>query len=272
MGHDTICPQCHSGENQRLAVLYANGIATTKSFMIGFSMEPIVAAIKRFFLIGALAILPGSGLLFFGFALTQILSALFLGTIFSFTTTGLAKEIAPPKRFRTWLVALGALGLFSTGLWLQLAYSSPSPSENGAVISQRAALHQKLISSYGVKENVHSSSGNSSNYYPEIGFVLIILSPVVFVAFLVVGYYYNTHVWSPREAAWQRSFMCQRCGTIFIDPDFPLNSVTMVRSDKIGKGYLPRFETPDIVTRVRNRHREDFDLRKKRKSRSATGN
>lgn len=76
---------------------------------------------------------------------------------------------------------------------------------------------------------------------------------------LTVGALYNKRIWPLREAAWQRSFLCKRCGGIFLVPSYDPIGVNPVSSRRISKGeLLPRVQTEQERHRVEGKA-FDFD-------------
>lgn len=72
-----------------------------------------------------------------------------------------------------------------------------------------------------------------------MGAVLLLIGGV-----LTLGVLYNKKIWPLREAAWQRSFLCKRCGGIFLIPDYDPVGINPVSSRAIGKrGLLPRVQS-----------------------------
>jgi len=68
-----------------------------------------------------------------------------------------------------------------------------------------------------------------------------------FIASIVAANRYNRTVWPQKEAEWQRTFLCGRCGATYVVPEYSPDGVKPVRSDRIGKGGgLPKTAPPDI--------------------------
>ena len=134
-----------------------------------------------------------------------LLKALFgfitIGRSWGHSQTTLASETQPPEKFRYWLalpLMLAAALAWAFGL---------------AFISDDATPSWVLV----LRE-----------YTPS----------VVFFGYLGLALWYNFRVWPKKEAAWQKTFMCRRCGTVFESEEFEVPE--NVRSDKRKKGrFLP---------------------------------
>jgi hypothetical protein len=226
--------------------------------MIGLSLGEIVSIVKKYLLLTSLSLMPIVGTVFFGYGLLQLISAFYAGVIFTRSQTALSSELAPPKRFPVLLVTLSSFGLVSTAVW----YSVTHENSNN-IVTKGVAKVSSVMHSAGI--------AHSNNMYS----LIILLSLLIVPIFFSLGVYYNLKIWSPREAAWQRSFLCERCGTIYVNDNFNLKSVSQVRSDKAGKGsYFPRYETDLQRKNVRGKAKFDNDtIRKKRWfKRTSTGN
>ncbi|TXF11578.1 hypothetical protein [Pelomicrobium methylotrophicum] len=101
------------------------------------------------------------------------------------------------------------------------------------------------------------------NLYMNSGLVLLIC---IAAAVILLGHVYNERVWKPKEAVWQRSFLCRRCGAVFAVPEFDPVGENPVRSDKAGKGgLLPLSGAPETRQAARAKaESDDILLRKKR--------
>lgn len=245
------CPSCHHSGARRLALDYASGLSHSQSFMAGMSMEGVVKVVKNVLLLSSLSLLPVIGSMFFIYSLLQIISAFFFGVIFTRTQSALSSELSPPKRFPVLLVTLGSFGIVSTMFWIHLGFN------------------------HDVVTNNSTNFVNLETFKYNIVNTLYYLSYLIVPLFFILGIYYNNTIWSSREAAWQRSFMCERCGTIYIVENFSPKSISRVRSDKVGKGnFLPRFETPSQKSTMKTRgHNDEKTLRKKRYlNKTSTGN
>ena len=245
---DITCPLCESKKTQRLALTYAKGVSTTSSTSVG------VGASSGFLTVLGFVFLP----------ITIALGALGFARlgIFAFKTrgqtkTGLAAETEPPKKWSwgtvvlmamayTVVVAVGALWTASRGI--------PFAAE---------ALH---IPAKLVKVTTFAAAPFAIQVFLV---VLGVFWSVILLGGLALGFrgawYFNTKVWARREAGWQRSFLCKRCGGNFLVPDYDPIGVNVVRSDRLGTGeYLPRAETPEQRAAVSAKGAsDDIDLRKK---------
>lgn len=252
------CPSCNHDGARRLAIEYASGLSHARSFMIGLSFGEIVSVLKKYLLLTSLSLMPIVGTVFFGYGLLQLISAFYAGVIFTRSQTALSSELSPPKRFPVFLVTLSSIGLVSTAIWYSLTYE-----KNNVVVTNGITKVSDVMHNAGI---VHSN-----NMYS----LIVLFSLLIVPTFFSLGVYYNLKIWSPREAAWQRSFLCERCGTIYVNDSFNLKSVSQVRSDKAGKGaYFPRYETDLQRDNVRGKAKFDSDtIRKKRWfKRTSTGN
>ena len=245
---DIVCPLCESKKTQRLALTYAKGVSTTSSTSVGAGAST-----------GLWTVL---GFLFF--PLTIALGALGFARIgvFGFKTrgqtkTGLAAESEPPKKMAWGNVVLMALAytvvIAIAALW---TVSRGVPYAASMLHVPQQALHVTTFAKA-----------------PFAIRAFFILSGIFWLAILLGGWalgflgawYFNTKTWARREAGWQRTFLCKRCGGNFLAPDYNPIGVNVVRSDRLGTGeYLPRAETPEQRAAVSAKAAsDDIDLRKK---------
>ena len=243
---EIICPLCDSKKTQRLALTYAKGVSTTSSTSVGVGASS-----------GLLAVL---GLVFLPF--TIALGALGFARIgvFGFKTrgqtkTGLAAETEPPKKMAWGNVVLMALAytvvIAVIGSW---TYARGIP-----VFAHALLLHVAPNATFATAPLALQA------------FVVLMVAfwTIILVGGLVLGFrgawHFNTKTWARREAGWQRTFLCKRCGANFLAADYDPIGVNVVRSDRLGTGeYLPRAETPEQRAAVSAKAAsDDVDLRKK---------
>jgi hypothetical protein len=245
---EIICPLCDSKKTQRLALTYAKGVSTTSSTSVGVGASS-----------GLLAVL---GLVFLPF--TIALGALGFARIgvFGFKTrgqtkTGLAAETEPPKKMSWVNVVLMAtaytIAIIVAALWTG-KYAIP------------LAAHAFLIPTKTLDDTSFTNA-------PFAIQAFIVVFGGIWLAILLGGlalgfrgaWHFNTKTWARREAGWQRTFLCKRCGGNFLAPDYDPIGVNVVRSDRLGTGeYLPRAETPEQRAAVSAKAAsDDVDLRKK---------
>ncbi|MHB8254973.1 MAG: hypothetical protein ACYDEV_15070 [Acidiferrobacter sp.] len=229
------CPLCQGHRTERLALTYAKGVTHTVSNSVGVGAG------------GG----GGGGLMSLLFPLFLPLSipffALkFLGVgVFGMRTwtrssTLLAAESQPPKRLSYFKVFLMAVAYF---------------------------LAVPVLIGYLGIQVLQPITAHAARVPVEIFFGILILVAVFGGLFLGIrgARAWNNVIWAPKEAGWQRSFLCQRCGAHFLVPDYDPIGVNVVRSDKAGTGeYLPRAETPEqraaVIAKAQSDHRM---LRKK---------
>ena len=245
---EIVCPLCDSKKTQRLALTYAKGVSTTSSTSVGVGASS-----------GLLTFL---GLIFL--PLTIVLAALGFARIgvFGFKTrgqtkTGLAAETEPPKKMAWGNVVLMALAytLAVAGLALWTAshiipfaeqtFHIPAPVIDDTPFTKMPFSIQAFAVIYGA------------------------IWLTILLGGLVLGFrgawYFNTKIWARREAGWQRSFLCKRCGGNFLVPDYDPVGVNVVRSDRMGTGeYLPRAETPEQRAAVSSKAASDDVLLRKK--------
>ncbi|MHB8410002.1 MAG: hypothetical protein ACYDHY_18305 [Acidiferrobacterales bacterium] len=154
----------------------------------------------------------GGGLSLAGMALSavffpiKVLFGVFVGVNRSRSATDLAAETAPPRRAPAWLMA--TLGLIPS-FWI----------------------------SQFIGTRFHSDFMQSVVW---TGLFFILYGGATFAAF-----YYNRKAFPKREASWQRTFLCQRCGANFVVAEYDPYGMNAVRSDRLGTGNaLPIAEQP----------------------------
>lgn len=243
---EIICPLCESKKTQRLALTYAKGVSTTSSTSAGLGASS-----------GLLTVL---GVLFL--PLTIALAALGFARIgiFGFKTrgqtkTGLAAETEPPKKMAWGNVVLMAL-----------AYTL-------VIVGIGSWTYARGIRVFVHALHLHVSSNVTFTTAPFAAQAFLVLMVTLWSAILLGGlalgfrgaWHFNTKTWARREAGWQRTFLCKRCGGNFLAPDYDPIGVNVVRSDRLGTGeYLPRAETPEQRAAVSAKAAsDDIDLRKK---------
>lgn len=98
--------------------------------------------------------------------------------------------------------------------------------------------------------------------------VIMALSAILSVTLARAMLKYNNTTWGEHEAIWQRTFMCNRCGTRFIKSEFDPVGVNVVRSDGGHGNLLPdRFEENEVAVARGKARTDDKDLRKRKSSR-----
>lgn len=232
---NVMCPLCDSDQAERLVLSWSAGLSHFKANTvgIGFAVAEVGTFIKNMFLTLLAAVvwpiaLP---LVLFGFFKPLAMFARTWGT----SQTVLSAETQPPYYFPFWRYVLRAMAVLFIAL---VAYGTVMG------ILQDARL-------YGV----HYTAAERYRYLILVmGTVLLLISVV-----LTLGVLYNKRVWPLREAAWQRSFLCKRCGGIFLIPDYDPVGINPVSSRSIGKReLLPRVQTEQERHRVEGKAL-DFD-------------
>ncbi len=231
------CPLCESHKTQRLALTYAKGVSHSESTTVGAgaSISPLTILGFVFFPI-AIAI---GALGFMGLGL-------FYARTRTTTITGLAAESAPPKRLKWGNVVLMALAYI---------------------------IGMTIACGYLLREVDHALIVPSAPHAKAQAITLLVVGAIVWLVLLLGGLwlgikgarYFNDVVWARREAGWQRTFLCKRCGGNFLVPDYDPIGVNVVRSDRMGTGeYLPRAETREQRAAVSAKAQSDHQtLRKK---------
>lgn len=236
---EIACPLCDSHKTQRLALTYAKGASKSRS--------------KSLFVFaggGTSPLLIGLSLLFFPIAVPVLaLRFLFMGLGGMYTTTKtetlLATESRPPKRLGRGFIALMAFCYF---FFTALVVVSFAPTLITPILPYVATLRH-------------------GHYYGMFRWVPLALEALVLIAVEAIGLrvglkgvrHFNDVVWAQKEAAWQRSFLCKRCGANFLVPEYDPAGINRIRSDQAGTGeYLPRVETSEqretIVAKAQTDH------------------
>lgn len=244
---DIDCPLCGSRHTERSALAWSRGLSRTQSSTLG---------------VGGWLALPFHGLTGGASPLLVVLWPLLL--LKSFLGFGLfaarswgrtqsvySAEAAPPYRFPALKAAL--LAPFAA-LFLFLALS----------FAAMVAIHVYLEAN-GIRE-----FGALDARLKALLPLLAVFSFAVCAAVMVFGVFYNNKVWPKREAVWQRSFLCKRCGANFVVPDYDPVGENAVRSDRAGRGgLLPLAGSPADREAARGKAKDDgWLLRKRRRPRN----
>ena len=221
------CPNCHSDHAQRLALVWSAGLAKTESKNVsagvGFlrrlplkAMFMLVPVAAMFAPVAALyMLLKSAGSFIGGFAS--------IGKSWGTSQSVLSAEAKPPYRFIVWRGLLQGLAFLFVAVfasaWASARYLFP-----------------------------HFNIPTHPNDIQIAAMLAAVFAPglLITIAGMTLGIRYNLKVWPKREAVWQRSFQCSRCGTYYIQADFTPAGGNVVRSDRAGKGGLmPRFDRGD---------------------------
>ncbi len=225
---DIICPLCNHNRSERLALTYARGtshsVSTSVGAMAGGGISPLTA------LLGFLFFPVTIGLGAAGFVGMGVMRT------WTRTQTGLAAESAPPKQL-SWL----AISLMT------LAYIVTAPVVGMLILAwEQSHLYPASVShakhiTWHMVFTQHTGATVTMLVSMAVLLALIIWGLVLGIR----GMLQRRNVdWARREAGWQRTFLCNRCGANFLVPDYDPYGVNVVRSDRMGKGeYLPRAET-----------------------------
>ena len=231
MSTEFECPNCHSDQAQRLALVWSAGLAKTEnknvSVGVGFlrrlpwkvtaMLVPVAVALAPVaaVLVPLYMLLKASGSFIGGFAL--------MGKSWGTSQSVLSAEAKPPYRFTVW-----------RGLLRGLAFLLVA-----ALASGWASTHY-LFPHFNIPTHPDDL---------QIALMLaVVFTPglLITIAGVTLGVRYNLKVWPKREAVWQRTFQCERCGTHYIQADFSPAGDNVIRSDRAGKGGLmPRFDRGD---------------------------
>lgn len=244
---DIDCPLCGSRHTERSALAWSKGLSHTRSTTLGIggllalpfqaltgAAGPMMIALWPLFLLKS----------FLGFGL-------FAARSWGVSQSVYSAESAPPYRFPALKAALlapfAALFLFLT---LSLA----------AAVAIHLHLWANAIQAPGALE------ARLNPLLPFLG----IGSIAICAGVVVLGVAYNRKVWPKREAVWQRSFLCKRCGASFVVPGYDPVGENAVRSDRAGRGgLLPLAGSPADREAARGKAKDDERLlRKRRRSRS----
>lgn len=243
---DIVCPLCESKKTQRLALTYAKGASRSRSKSIfafaGGGLSPL---------------LFGLGILLFPISAPILaLRFLFMGFGGVYTTTRtetlLAAESRPSKRLGRGFIVLMAICYIIFAAWVVAIF---------APIAIRPALSYFATFRHG-------------HYYGQFRWVPLAMEALVLIAVEYVGLraglrgarHYNDVVWAQKEAAWQRSFLCKRCGANFLVPEYDPVGINRVRSDKAGTGeYLPRVESLEQRDVIIAKAQTDHEILRKRR-------
>lgn len=194
-----VCPLCGSGNAERLVLTWSRGLSRhrTKTFGIGsfFAFaNPLNNGIVG---LAALALTP------LVLALWPILTFLRLGLLAAYSwgtsQSALSYEAKPPFRFPAAKAALAAGYTFFVlpSTVVGMMHLPPARENIGVLLSALAGGAAAWLAAH-------------------------------------LGALYNRRVWAPREALWQRSFLCKRCGANFAVPEFDPEGIQPVRSDRKG--------------------------------------
>lgn len=271
------CAFCGSHQTERLALTYGQGTARTRGWAFGMNplgpaLGMLVAVAKAFpaalgilgLPMGLLALVAAAPMaLVIDFVFVAIMASLSLTRWRGTTQTYLATEAAPPPRFRTGLNAIRALVAVLIGS--AFTASLIAASGFGDAVAEPAIGH--LMAAMGTpSKRVAIGLVVATAALPALGLT---------GAGLMAGVRYNRAVWPLREAAWQRTFLCKRCGGTFLVPDFDPYGVNRIRSDKAGQGkgqFLPHAATEAERTRIRGKaHADGYWLRGSHRQRQTLG-
>ncbi|AOU98275.1 hypothetical protein BI364_10160 [Acidihalobacter yilgarnensis] len=220
---DFECPNCHSQQAKRLALTWASGLSKTKTKSVGagaalfFNHMPwsLVAMVFKW------VVIP--------FTLAFSFPAVFVHAGYSWGTSQsvLSAATRPPWRFRVLRSLVQAVFFTLIVGWVF------------EVFGFWASAHA-LVSLFHINPQHASHAEQQRILYAAIGIPASVIASIVIAAF-VLGIRYNLKVWPKREAVWQRTFSCQRCGTLYVVPEFTPAGENVVRSDRAEKGgLLPR--------------------------------
>ncbi|PZP62052.1 MAG: hypothetical protein DI596_04280 [Azospira oryzae] len=235
-----VCPLCDSNRSERLALTWSRGLSHSTTNTVGVSLmgflrglNPmnildggIFGVVTYYFRLLGLVFLPFLAFFGLGFHLARS-----WGT----SRTVLSAETRPPWRFPVVRAALYGVGFVFIGVYLLLMAHGLVP------------WFRRL------DMNLYMNSG--------LVFLLCLAAAVVFL-----GHVYNERVWKPKEAVWQRSFLCRRCGAVFAVPEFDPVGENPVRSDRAGMGgLLPLAGAPETRRAARAKAQSDDRLLRKKR-------
>lgn len=236
---DIDCPLCGSRHAERAALVWAKGLSRSRSSTLGaggllaLPFQVILGGASPFSLAMMPILLPALLLKsFFGFGL-------FAARSWGESQTVLSAEARPPFRFPIWKAVLMApfAALTLTAVCLLVAMA--------------------LSAAYGLPKSLLEAAAP----------LILIACAALCAAVVALGAAYNRRVWPGREAVWQRSFLCKRCGANFVVPDYDPVGENAVRSDRAGRGgLLPLAGAPE--TRAQARAKAESDERLLRKKRT----
>lgn len=205
------CPACAHAGTERLALTYSRGKSNTKTTSASVS----VGLGRLFVLLNPMTWVDG--LMNFSNPMSLLRGVLSgFGFVFGLLTIGrsrgttqsvLSAEIAPPEKSR----------------WVRMLLQ-------GALLSFIVLL---IVNSLGPQH----VSGLSR-------FLVLSVAPLLTVVAVVHGIHFNRNIWPAREAHWQRSFMCRRCGTVFHVAEFNPPALATVSSFGKAGEFLPRINNP----------------------------
>lgn len=243
------CPNCHNRHVKRLALLWAEGLSKTRSNHVSVGVGGVFDFLKSlpYLLIGLPLILIWS---VFAGAFSFLGTFFMIGRSWGTSQTVLSEESKPPYRFRVGIAALKGLAFvlvfgFVAMVWVQ----------------SEARSHPAFM------ETVAWMFPFDKSFFTAVIFGL---TPVlaIYAGGLWLGVHYNRHIWPKREAVWQRSFFCNRCGTVFVVPDFTPAGSNVIRSDRAGKGGLLPVAADDKARAQAESQagRDEYLLRKRAKA------
>ncbi|MHB8252131.1 MAG: hypothetical protein ACYDEV_00170 [Acidiferrobacter sp.] len=241
---EITCPLCESHKSQRLALTYAKGASKSRS--------------KSIFVLaggGASPLLMGLGFILFPISAPLLaLRFLFMGFGGMYTTTKtetlLAAESRPPKRLGRFFIFLMAFCFFMV--------------TTVVIVDNAPRIIMPILPFFATLRHGHWHGPFRFTPLALEALVWVIVEYIGLRAGLKAARHYNDVVWAQKEAAWQRSFLCKRCGAHFLVPDYDPIGVNRVRSDKAGTGeYLPRAETPEQRAAVIAKAQTDHALLRK---------
>ncbi|MDE3021388.1 MAG: hypothetical protein KGI54_05965 [Pseudomonadota bacterium] len=228
------CPLCESEHSTRLVMGYAQGLSRTRTRTIS---------------IGGLFSVPLMPLITGGLFLT------------SFLTWPIAIPYFLFKLFRP--IALFSKSRGTSQNMISVQSQPPYRFPVGKYMLYGFMFFGVVIMAAGFMFRVyHLASGERAVF--NVSIELITLALVVFV--IMKGKAYNNKIWPLLEAAWQRSFMCKRCGGIFLVPEYDPVGVNAVSSYKGWKkgSLLPESHTQEQKEAVEAKA-FDFDKKNLRK-------
>ena len=228
---DIKCPLCGSRHSERLPLTWSKGKSHTTTNTVS---------------VGGFWSLNKIGMVLFGsmvwplalplFLLKMMSPVLLFSRSWSTTQNVLSKQTEPPYRFPFWHY-----------FWIGFAL---------ILIASQVTVFPAMIWHW---------SPSKETVYREL---LTALAVVVVAVALWLGHLYNKEKWPLMEAEWQRSFMCKRCGGIFIVPEYDPVGVNRVASYQEGKKgtLLPQSHTQDQQDAVHAKAKgfDDVNLRKGR--------
>lgn len=228
------CPLCGDRHTERLALAWAKGLSRTESTAAGVGatlMAPFHAVL------GAASPLS---LAFWPFLLLKSFLGfgLFMAKSWGTSQSVYSRETRPPYRFPT----LKAILVFPVA-WVALL----------AIMLLALSIACEL-------------SGLGREGFERHAGLAVAASLAACAAVVCLGVFYNRAVWPKREALWQRSFACKRCGAIFPVPEYHPEGGNAVRSDRAGEGgLLPLAGNPEDRLRAAALAPEDERRLRKRK-------